>query len=369
MVRVRSGFRCESLRFARHSATAVLLGALWSVSPLHAQPKAAKNVTLSASQYRSRLMSAVQKLSALEKRRPRALGKVLAPLDAKITVRRADGATQIVTGNQWSDFSTQLSKPADARREEVVKARQIAQSQLRALDEWMQAPSYTSADAQKIVADLAASGQIRVGPPWWQAAIANAWKTVADTIAAFMKWFWSLLPTPRTPTVRAAPSDKWLWFLFYAVVAAILALVAWFLFRAFGGKWGRRNVRRTAVLEGEDAQLLLLPPDELRLRAEEFAAKGQFREALRHRYLALLLQLDARGVWRYDARRTNWEHIASLRRSESKSALVPALSDLTRRFDRVRYGGAPCDDAQWAAFSSDTQNLEAQSGAAMEMAR
>ncbi|HEX8465660.1 MAG TPA: DUF4129 domain-containing protein, partial [Abditibacterium sp.] len=131
-----------------------------------------------------------------------------------------------------------------------------------------------------------------------------------------------------------------------------------------------RTKSRVAELEGEDAQLLLLPPDELRLRAEEYAARGEFREALRHRYLALLLQLDARGVWRYDARRTNWEHIAGLRRSESKTALVAPLSDLTRRFDRVRYGGAPCDQGQWADFNSDTQNLENQSGApARELVR
>jgi hypothetical protein len=120
-------------------------------------------------------------------------------------------------------------------------------------------------------------------------------------------------------------------------------------------------VQRDAVLEGEDAQLLLLPPTELRSRADEYAAQGNFREALRHRYLALLVQLDTRGVWRYDARRTNWEHIAALRRQENKQILVSPLSELTRRFDRVRYGGAACDIEQWQQFDADARQFESQS--------
>jgi hypothetical protein len=353
---------------------ALVFAALMMAAPLSAQtrpaPKAAKIVTLSTAQLRARLTAAAQKLSAMEKRPPRPLGRVLAPLDAKISVRRADGATQIVTGNQWARLSAGLSKPADARREEVAQARRIAQSQIRALDEWSQSGFVPATNAKQIVTDLVAAGEIRVGPLWWQSAITNAWKTFTDALIAFLKWITSLLPKPATGNVGALPFDKWLWLLFYIVVVAIIATIAWFLFRAFGGKWGRRTKSRVAELEGEDAQLLLLPPDELRLRAEEYAARGEFREALRHRYLALLLQLDARGVWRYDARRTNWEHIAGLRRSESKTALVAPLSDLTRRFDRVRYGGAPCDQGQWADFNSDTQNLENQSGApARELVR
>ncbi|RYG00254.1 MAG: DUF4129 domain-containing protein, partial [Caulobacteraceae bacterium] len=124
--------------------------------------------------------------------------------------------------------------------------------------------------------------------------------------------------------------------------------------------WKRRSVKRDAVLEGEDAELLLLPPEELRSRADIYASQGNYREALRHRYLALLLQLDSRGVWRYDTHRTNWEHIAGLRRHENQGTLVAPLSALTRRFDRVRYGGATCDSDQWTEFDADARAFEAQ---------
>ncbi|MBW3634877.1 MAG: DUF4129 domain-containing protein [Armatimonadetes bacterium] len=322
-----------------------------------AQPKTPAPV-VSAATYRATLQKALRELEAMEKRPPRRLGPLLKQLDTAFTVRRADGQTQTVNGNAWSKMARDLAKPAAAMRRDVIRARQMAQSQIGALDEWTKRPYYAPADAQKIMAGLESSGQIRTGPFWWQTAIADAWKTVANAWDNFQKWLNSLFPTPATPNI-AAPSDKWLWFLFYALVVAILAAVAWFVWRAFGGKWSRRAVRREAVLQGEDAALLLLPPDELRARADDFAAAGNFREALRHRYLSLLLQLDARGVWRYDARRTNWEHLAALGRSETKRALVPALSDLTRRFDRVRYGGAGCGGEDWSRFEADAREFEA----------
>jgi hypothetical protein len=111
-------------------------------------------------------------------------------------------------------------------------------------------------------------------------------------------------------------------------------------------------------LQGEDAELLLLPPEELRQRAEGFAANGDYRQALRHLYLSLLLQLDSRGVWRYDTRRTNWEHIRALRRSPQSAALIEPLSDITRRFDRVRYGDAACDAGEWNRFATDVDQVE-----------
>jgi hypothetical protein len=74
------------------------------------------------------------------------------------------------------------------------------------------------------------------------------------------------------------------------------------------------------------------------------------------------LTLDSRGVWRHDPRRTNWEHIGLLRRNEEFRPLVAPLSDLTRRFDRVRYGGAPCSREEWERFDSDTAAIEAKTG-------
>ena len=34
------------------------------------------------------------------------------------------------------------------------------------------------------------------------------------------------------------------------------------------------------------------------------------------------------------------------------------LGELTRRFDRVRYGGAACESRDWHVFESDSTSLE-----------
>ena len=125
---------------------------------------------------------------------------------------------------------------------------------------------------------------------------------------------------------------------------------------------GRRRKKTEVELRDEDAELFQLAPEELRDRADQFAAVGNFREALRHRFISLLVLLDARGTWRYDVRRTNWEHIAALRRDESKRPLVAPLSDLTRAFDRVRYGGGNCDENGWTQFQDGVRTIEAQVG-------
>jgi hypothetical protein len=134
------------------------------------------------------------------------------------------------------------------------------------------------------------------------------------------------------------------------VRARDFALLLFLAYRLLRGRAIWRRAHRKSEFEGEDAELLQLPPDELRERAERFAAQGQFREALRHRFIAVLVRFDRHSVWRYDVRRTNWEHISALQRDATKRTVVEPLSDITRRFDRVRYGGADCDPEGMATF-------------------
>ncbi len=330
------------------------------VSPL---AKASKTPIVSAPNYRLKLQNALKEIEVLQaKSPPRPLGKIVGKLDNALVVRRADGKTQDVDGDFWSNFGRKQSNPQNASRNDLKNARQALQLQIRALDEWQNVPPYQHADAQAIVAGLESSGQIRVGPLWWQKVLSDTWSAVVAAWNAFTKWLNGLFPRPAAPNMPSAPSDKWLWMLFYFAVAALLSVVLWFVWRAFGGKWGARTVKHALELEGEDADLLLLPPAELLSRAQQFAAAGNFREALRHRYLSLLLDLDGRGVWRYDARRTNWEHIGALRRGDFERELIAPFSALTRRFDRVRYGGAPCDNEGWRQFDADAREFE--SGAA-----
>lgn len=329
------------------------------------RPGATKTIAIAAPVYRAELQKALADL----KRKPlsaAAVGKIIKKLDVKYAVRRADGQTQAVSGNYWSNTGRILSAAKTVTPSQIRRAREALEEQIGALDDWMQTPNYQPADARKIVAGLAASGQIRVEPLWWQQAISNFKAALSRAWQAFVDWINGLFP--RAAPLKTNSNGQWLWILFYGLVTAILALILWFLWRTFGGNLGRRGAKRAADLENEDAALLQLPPAELLSRAERFAAQGNFREALRHRYLSLLLDLDARGVWRYDARRTNWEHIAALGRSEIGRELVTPLAALTKRFDRVRYGGATCDDESWRGFDGDARAFENQAAPLQKLA-
>ncbi|HEX8832823.1 MAG TPA: DUF4129 domain-containing protein, partial [Abditibacteriaceae bacterium] len=56
--------------------------------------------------------------------------------------------------------------------------------------------------------------------------------------------------------------------------------------------------------------------------------------------------------------RTNWEHLGALRGAATTAPLVAPLAELTRRFDRVRYGNARCSQADWQIFESDVSAVE-----------
>ncbi len=361
-------------------------------TPLPPAGKTAKPTTVSVAQYRAQRVKARDDLAALAKRSgggARDATKIFKSLDKPQIVRRADGATQKADGTRWSSLAagvvpasaavapSNFGLPANEtfdvaalQRAEIKQFERALDAEIAEVDAWnarTDGAYYQPVDAGAIIKQLEKSGQIRTGPTWLQARIEAIKQWFSDTLSKFFDWIGSLFP-PLTPSTGSAlPYFGWLIYVFWAVVAALLAFLLVAAYRVFAANvrfGGRRKKKDEAQLEGEDAELLLLPPDELGARAAQFAREGNFREALRHRYIALLLRLDGRGVWRYDTRRTNWEHIAALRRGAAvaNGEMVAPLSDLTRRFDRVRYGSAPCDADDWQRFERDATALEAGAG-------
>lgn len=309
---------------------------------------------ISAAAYRARLQSAATQLERMEIHSPRRLAPVLKPLAVEYRVRRADGATQTASGIGFYDSSG--DRPRLATRQTVQKARAAVLARLQALDAWERS-TYLPADAQTIIGQLEGSGQIRTGPTWLEQAWADFYKTVTELFKRFVDWFGGLFPSGG-PGNLPQVDPAWIRILFFATVVALLAAIAFLIWQAIGGR-RKRKQQGAFAFSPEDAELLSLPPDELRARAARFAAEGNYREALRHLYIALLLNLDEKNVWRYDARRTNWEHIAALKKNPAWLQVIDPLSDITHRFDRVRYGNADCTQHDWNDFERDVQTVEA----------
>lgn len=306
--------------------------------------------------YRAELQKAESQLQQMEARPPRKIAPVLNALAKDQIIRRRDGQTQTASGDEFKRLSKTVT--GNSTRDQTRRIRAIIAVRKSALDDWSRS-TYAPADAQAIIKQLEGSGQIRTGPTWVEQSWSNFHKWVKQTFQSLGNWLSGLFPTGQAgklPTI----DPNWIRAIFTLTVLALLAAIAFFVWRAVGGKIGRRRKKQGAfAFSPEDAELLSLPPDELRERALRFASEGNFREALRHLYIALLLNLDARGVWRYDARRTNWEHIAALGQDASRSTLVAPLSDITRRFDRVRYGNEACAQSDWTQFERDVTALEA----------
>ena len=329
---------------------------------------------ISAAGYRALLQTAIDKIKVVQKRPTANLSAILKPLDGRFSVKRADGRVQTVDGDEWNRLLSGVAGPYVAKlsRAQTRDVRGSLEKRVQSLDDWTTPRAggyYAAFDAQKVVSDAVAQGQIRVGPPPAQQFVGNTTSAIGKAIDNFFKWLGGLFPRPSTPSPSfTAPDLSWLWFVFWAIMLSLLGLLLFLAARALSGGsfslwgWGKRRKKSEVELRDEDAALFQLAPEELRDRADIFASQGNFREALRHRFISLLVLLDARGTWRYDIRRTNWEHIAALRRDETKRPLVAPLSDLTRAFDRVRYGDAPCDEDGWNSFQSGVRQIEAQVG-------
>ncbi len=114
------------------------------------------------------------------------------------------------------------------------------------------------------------------------------------------------------------------------------------LLLASGVVWLARRLRRpsteaedgTRIILGE-AVALDLDADDLLAQAQAAAEAGDWRQAVRKVYIALLHELDRREVISLNPAWTNREYLSAVR---AQARLYPAMHELTDRFDRLWYG-------------------------------
>ena len=89
--------------------------------------------------------------------------------------------------------------------------------------------------------------------------------------------------------------------------------------------------------------------------AERLAGAGQYAEALGHRFLALVLELDARKALRFQASKTPAEYVGEARLDQAGRA---TLAGLVARLYRHVFGAAPSDEREYSEFDAAAAGLE-----------
>ncbi len=107
-------------------------------------------------------------------------------------------------------------------------------------------------------------------------------------------------------------------------------------------------------LEHDSMSALSKPPETWAGLADELAARGEFREAIRHLYLALLSRLHRDGVIDYDPTLSNWEYLFAFKGAAPRKG---AFRELTRRFDFAWYGNLGVDGLAYAMFRKVAEPL------------
>lgn len=84
-------------------------------------------------------------------------------------------------------------------------------------------------------------------------------------------------------------------------------------------------------------------------QADELARQGQFLEAVRRLYLAVLAMLHRSHLIRYEKTRTNGEYVRQVRLApEAPPDVHACFNQLTRLFDRKWYGDRACEEREYA---------------------
>lgn len=178
-----------------------------------------------------------------------------------------------------------------------------------------------------------------------QNLLTEFFRWLAEQIEKFLK---NLIPEGITPSesVPLQPYDlsgigNFVVFLFYIIGGILLLFTVYRLYKLY------RNRKKES---GEDADDVLLPilepgepsePDYHQEKASQYELSGDYRKALRHQLLSVLLYLDKKNIVRLLLYRTNTEYLLSIQDMQDlihKDQLLKHLNLLFYHFDRAWWG-------------------------------
>ncbi len=133
----------------------------------------------------------------------------------------------------------------------------------------------------------------------------------------------------------------------YVVLAAGVVLLGVVLYRRFlkrAPKEEKESGKRVILGEVLDEKTTV---DELMAEAAKYAQAGDYRQAVRKVYIALLYDMDKRDVIRIEPSLTNREYLRAVR---AQVRLYPPMRDLTDRFDLIWYGQGTVGAGEYEEF-------------------
>jgi hypothetical protein len=201
--------------------------------------------------------------------------------------------------------------------------------------------------------DKAAEEQEKQPPGWWQRFM--------DWLSKMLKELFERDRDPVRSSPNLSPSSgasaaKVLIILLFGMALAVVValLVRNLLKRDEDTAPLEVSTYETSALAQDPMSALSRPPEGWAHLADELAARGEYREAVRSLYLALLSRLHREGAILYDSTLSNWDY---LRTFKGRREWLPPFRELTRRFDFAWYGNLPVGPDGYRDFRALTQPM------------
>ncbi|MGQ0506400.1 MAG: DUF4129 domain-containing protein [Myxococcaceae bacterium] len=178
------------------------------------------------------------------------------------------------------------------------------------------------------------------------------WKAVGEWLKKALENKDQRRTVDVNPMGAAAAGASLAHLLVVVLIAAVVGLLLHPLVRSRGTANAAHGAEITTSQQAAAAattteNALSRPPEGWAQWADELAARGQFREAVRGLYLALLARLHHDGAIDYDPALSNWDYFRQFRGGRER--LTP-FRELTYRFDFTYYGNLGVSAEGYATF-------------------
>jgi hypothetical protein len=215
--------------------------------------------------------------------------------------------------------------------------------------------------AEQDVPELARGGELTPPPAPEVPLIERVLKSIGDMfrwigkkVARFVDWILDFLPRRVTNGQGTTAGMRWI------VIGVVTLIVIGIIFLAVEvTRRARRGKAETLtssapLRSSRDDDPLSRGATEWERYAEQLAAAGRFREAIRAWYHAVLVTAYAVGALHFRKGRTNWEYIASL---SAATTWRPELIRLTQRFEQEWYGSEQSTEDAFEDCSASAKRI------------